>query len=81
MDIQSLYQTASHNPILVYAAGAASAVAVSNMPLLIRKFVASKWITALIRKDPVLAKAIVAELQKDVDAVADAAPVVAPPKP
>ena len=74
MDLQALYQTASHNPLLVYAAGAASGLAVANMPLLVRKFVGSKWVTAIIRKDPALAKAIVSELQKDVDAVADASP-------
>lgn len=72
MDIQSLYQTASHNPLIVAAAGFAGGLAVSNMPLLVRKFVASKWVTGLIRKDPTLAKAIAAEILKDVTSVADA---------
>lgn len=54
------------------AASFAGGMAVANYALIIQKIVGSQWVTAAIRKDPALAKAVVAELQKDVDAVADA---------
>ena len=57
---------------LYTAGGFAAGLAAANYALLVQKVVNSKWVTAAIRKDPKLAKAIVAELQKDVDAVADA---------
>jgi hypothetical protein len=66
------------NGALMAAGGFTVGLASANYALLIQKFVKSKWVTAAIRKDPALAKAIVAELQKDVDAVADAAPSAAP---
>ncbi len=56
---------------LYTAGGFAGGLAAANYALIIQKIVASKWVTAAIRKNPVLAKGIVAELQKDVDAVAD----------
>ncbi len=65
------------NGIVMTGVGFAAGIAAANVPLIIQKFVGSKWVTAAIRKDPKLAKAIVAELQKDVDAVADAADVPA----
>lgn len=74
MDIHALYQTASQNPLIVAAVSFGGGIAAANYALIIQKIVKSKWVTAAIRKDPKLAKAIVAELQKDVDEVADAAP-------
>jgi hypothetical protein len=60
----------------IAASGVAFALglAAANVPLLVQKFVELPWISGWIRKNPATAKAIVAELQKDVDAVADAAP-------
>lgn len=81
MDIHALYQMASQNPILVAGVSFGGGIAAANYALIIQKIVKSKWVTAAIRKDPKLAKAIVAELQKDVDEVADepAAPAPAGP--
>jgi hypothetical protein len=52
-------------------------LAAANIPLLVQKFVELPWVSAWIRRNPKVAKAIVAELQKDVDAIADA-PAAAP---
>lgn len=65
------------NGLAASAASFAAGLAAANYALIIRWIVNSKWVTAAIRKDPALAKAIVAELQKDVDSVADA-PASAP---
>lgn len=54
--------------VIAYGLGLASA----NIPLIVQKFVQFGPVSKLIRKNPAIAKEIVAELQKDVDAVADA---------
>lgn len=63
------------NPSLVNAAytaaGFAGGLAIANYAAIILWIVNSKWVTAAIKKYPVQAKAIAAELNKDVDAVAD----------
>ena len=64
------------NGLAASAASFTAGLACANYALIIRWLVNSKWVTAAIRKDPKLAEEIVAELQKDVDAVADA-PVAA----
>jgi hypothetical protein len=71
------------NGLVASAASFAAGLACANIPLLVQKFVELPWISAWIRKNPATAKAIVAELEKDVDAVADA-PATTPaaaPKP
>ncbi len=78
MDLNSLVATVQHNGIAMTAVGFAGGLAAANYAVLVRKFVHSKWVTAAIRKDPKLAKEIVAELQKDVDEVADAPATPAP---
>ncbi len=85
MDLNAIVATINHNGFATGAAGFAGGLAAANYALLIQKLVGSKFVTGLIRKDPKLAKAIVAELEKDVDAVADepapapaAAPAAAP---
>lgn len=80
--MQSAINAIQSNGFAMTAIGFAGGLATANMPLLVRKLVGLSWVTALIRKDPALAKAIVAELEKDVDAVADApAPSAQAPKP
>lgn len=71
IDINALIAAVQHNGIAMATLGFAGGLAAANYALLIRKAVNSQWVTKAIRKDPALAKAIVAELQKDVDAVAD----------
>ena len=77
MDLNAIVAMVQHNGFVTGAAGFAGGLAAANYALIIQKAVGSKWVTAVIRKDPKLAKAIVAELEKDVDAVADAAPLPA----
>ena len=74
----ALYNAAAQYPLVVAAVSFGGGIAAANYALLIQKFVGSKWVTEAIRKNPKLAKAIVAELEKDVDAVADAAPAPGP---
>ena len=64
------------NGIVASAVSFSAGLAAANYALIIQWVVNSKWVTAAIRKDPTLAKAIAAELNKDVDAVADASPAV-----
>lgn len=52
--------------------GFAAGLACANYAAIILWIINSKWITATIRKYPAQAKAIAAELNKDIDAVADA---------
>ena len=59
-------------------AGFAAGLAIANIPLLVQKFVELPWISAWIRRNPKVAEAIVEELKKDVDAVAEAPVVQAP---
>ena len=54
------------------AAGFAGGLLTANYALIIQKIVSLPVVTAAIRKYPAQAKAIAAELNKDVDAVADA---------
>lgn len=81
MDLNGLVAAVQHNGLITGAAGFAGGLAMANYALIIQKIVQSSLVTSAIRKNPALAKAIVAELQKDVEAVADAAPVVAAPGP
>lgn len=66
-------------------AGWVLGLACANIPLLVRLFVTWKPVSALIRRNPATAEAIVSELQKDVDEVAatpaPAAPPASPAKP
>jgi hypothetical protein len=72
-ELMAAWTWVQSNGALMGVGGFVLGLASANYALLIRKLVNTAWVTAAIRKDPALAKAIVAELQKDVDAVADAA--------
>jgi hypothetical protein len=69
MDIINIVQ--SHG-LVGTGFGFAAGLAAANVPLIIQTIVGSKLVTAAIRRNPKIAKEIVAELQKDVDDVADA---------
>ena len=71
MQIINAIQT---NGLAAGAAGIAIGLAAANIPLLVQKFVQLPWISVWIRRNPKVAKEIVDELQKDVDAVADEKP-------
>lgn len=80
MNLSILWSTIQAHGLASAGAGFALGLAAANYALMIRWVVNSSFVMAAIRKNPALAKAIVAELQKDVNAVADA-PAPAPAAP